>query len=213
MRGRRGRAGGARGVLERLTGPRVRASNRPGMRGVRGIGLVVALALACASAVVADAASAGRKFVGVKACRVCHKAAKRGDQYTKWKKGPHSGAYDVLGTAKAKEVAAKAGVSGDPQKADECLECHVTGHGSPASAFGRKYRVEDGVGCESCHGAGSGYKKKSIMKVQKKAVAAGLVLPDEKLCKKCHNEKSPTFKPFDYEERLKEVSHPLPKKK
>ena len=31
-------------------------------------------------------------------------------------------------------------------------------------------------------------------------------------CRKCHNEESPTFKPFDYAERVKEVDHPRPKK-
>lgn len=174
--------------------------------------VAVVLAVALVGVATGRAASAERKFVGVKTCKTCHKAAERGDQYSKWKKGPHAKAYDTLGTAKAKELAAKAGVNGDPQKAPECLKCHVTGYGKPASAFGRKYRIEDGVGCESCHGAGSDFKKKSIMRDKKKAMAKGLIEPEEKVCKTCHNKQSPTFKPFDYEERAKEIAHPLPKK-
>jgi len=158
----------------------------------------------------ASAATAGRKYVGVKTCRTCHKAAERGDQYSKWKKGPHAKAYATLGTDKAKKLAAEAGVSGDPQKSDQCLKCHVTGYGKPPESFGRKYRVEDGVGCESCHGAGSDFKTKSIMRDRAKAKANGLIEPDEKLCRTCHNKESPTFKPFDFEERKKEISHPLP---
>ena len=44
------------------------------------------------------------------------------------------------------------------------------------------------------------------------AVAAGLVVPDEKLCKQCHNAESPTSKPFNYQEMLKKVAHPNPAK-
>jgi len=174
---------------------------------------VVVLAILFAGLALAGTASAERKFVGVKTCKTCHKAAERGDQYSKWKKGPHAKAYATLATPKARELAAKAGVDGDPQKSDRCLKCHVTGYGKPANAFGRKYRMEDGVGCESCHGAGSDFKKKSIMKDRALAKTKGLIEPDEKVCKTCHNKESPTFKPFKFKELAKEIAHPLPKKK
>ena len=38
------------------------------------------------------------------------------------------------------------------------------------------------------------------------------MLEGESHCVKCHNEKSPTFKEFDYEARWKEVVHPVPEK-
>jgi hypothetical protein len=72
------------------------------------------------------------------------------------------------------------------------------------------------VQCESCHGPGSEYRKKTVMADQKKAVAAGLVLPekDEKVCTKCHNKDSPTWdaaKGFDFEAAKKKIAHPIPK--
>ena len=36
-------------------------------------------------------------------------------------------------------------------------------HGAAAELLGKKYDVAEGVGCESCHGAGADYKKKKIM--------------------------------------------------
>ena len=46
----------------------------------------------------------------------------------------------------------KAGVSGDPQKADACLKCHVTAHGVAAAQKDPTFTIDDGVGCEACHG-------------------------------------------------------------
>jgi len=73
--------------------------------------------------------------------------------------------------------------------------------------------MEEGVSCESCHGPGSEYKKMSIMKDREKAIANGLIIPEEKVCLVCHNEKNPFFKPFDYKERVTRVQHPIPGKK
>ncbi|MBC8192847.1 MAG: hypothetical protein H8E18_10735 [FCB group bacterium] len=72
------------------------------------------------------------------------------------------------------------------------------------------------VGCEVCHGAGDAYKKKKVMQGiysdSLKAVDYGLItIPPEETCLKCHNERSPSFKPFNYEERVKEIAHPFPK--
>ena len=40
------------------------------------------------------------------------------------------------------------------------------------------------------------------------AKEAGLVVaPPEGTCRACHNEKSPTYKPFDYTSRYEEVKH------
>ncbi len=70
------------------------------------------------------------------------------------------------------------------------------------------------VGCESCHGAGSAYKSSSTMKsiyaneIDGKTV--GLHTINKETCIACHNEKSPTFKPFNFEERVKVIAHPIP---
>lgn len=161
--------------------------------------------------VVAHATEGGWQFIGVDGCKMCHKTEKSGDQYGKWMESKHAKAFEVLGTEAAKTAAVAAGIEGNPQEADECLQCHVTGHGAPAEMLGAKYTKEEGVGCESCHGAGSGYKAKKTMEDQAASIAAGLIMPTEAQCRSCHNEKSPTFKEFNYEEAVKKIAHPTPK--
>lgn len=155
------------------------------------------------------------KYVGVESCGMCHKSAAKGNQLGVWQGSKHAQAYATLATPKAKEIAAAKGIA-DPQKADQCLKCHVTAHGVDASliqaaAEGKKgYKIEDGVGCESCHGPGSLYKAMAVMKDKAQATAKGLVEPNEAVCKKCHNAESPTAKPFVFAEMVKKIAHPNP---
>ena len=155
---------------------------------------------------------AQNKYVGVKKCSMCHKGEKKGKMLEIWQASGHAKAFETLGTPAAKEVAKKAGLDGDPQKSDECLVCHVTGHGEAKGVFLKAFKVEEGVQCEACHGAGSAYQKMSIMKDEAKFKANGGVVPDEKLCKTCHNEKSPTYKAFDYASFYKKIEHKVPAK-
>jgi hypothetical protein len=150
-------------------------------------------------------------FIGADGCKMCHMSKAKGDQFGQWKASPHANAFTVLGTPEAKAVAEKAGVTGNPQEAAQCLSCHVTAHGVKAELVGAKFKKEDGVSCESCHGAGADYKDINVMKDKAKAVAAGMNVPDEKTCKGCHNEKSPTFKGFEYAKALPKIAHPYPK--
>lgn len=180
---------------------------------------------------VQTANAAEPKFIGVKRCAKCHKKKKDGEQLKVWKKSEHSKAFQTLGTDKAREAAQKIGVSGNPQENPACLVCHTTGFGEPASRFTKKFKVEQGVQCEACHGAGEKYKKKKTMKKiakergpDKKGVSAtakktGLVFPDEKTCKRCHAKeiefegkvfKNPSFKSFDFKKRFEEIKHPAP---
>lgn len=160
--------------------------------------------------VIGHATEMKATFLGVDGCKMCHKSEKSGDQYGKWMESKHAKAFEVLGTPEAAEAAKAAGIEGSPQEADECLQCHVTGHGAAAEMFGPKYAKEEGVGCESCHGAGSEYKSKKTMEDQAASIAAGLIMPTEALCRTCHNEKSPTFKEFNFEEMAKKIAHPTP---
>ncbi len=157
-----------------------------------------------------------REFIGVDKCKTCHRKAEDGEQYRLWQEGPHAKAYTVLATAKAKEYGAARGID-NPQTSGECLQCHVTAYGVDAKYLGEKYTVEDGVGCESCHGAGGDYYKKSTMEgITKGTISAesvGLIQPSEQLCRGCHNEKSPGFKGFNFEEAKKKIAHPIPKAK
>jgi hypothetical protein len=155
-------------------------------------------------------------YVGVKKCKSCHKKELIGNQYGEWQKAKHAGAFETLKGEEAVTVAKEAGIAGPPHEAKECLKCHVTAYGEPASAFAKKpLTASEGVQCESCHGPGSGYKKKKTMSDHDKSVAAGMWEPgkDEKICTKCHNDESPSWdaaKGFDYEASKKEIAHPIP---
>jgi len=153
-------------------------------------------------------------YVGVKTCKMCHMSKKSGAAYKVWQKTKHSQAYAELASEKAKEIAKKKGIK-DPQKADECLACHVTGFGVAAKLKGPKLTLEEGVSCEACHGPGSAYKSKKVMKElyehKVKPETVGLTLPTKETCAACHNKKSPTYKEFDFEKRVKEIAHPVPK--
>lgn len=85
-----------------------------------------------------------------------------------------------------------------------------------AKPKGPKHKMEDGVGCESCHGPGSAYKSRKIMKAisegTEDGAKYGLVTPTEETCVECHNKKSPTYKDFKFEEMAAKIAHPVPKK-
>jgi hypothetical protein len=154
------------------------------------------------------------KYIGSAKCKMCHSSKKSGSAYQIWESSAHSKAYQTLATDDAKAIGKKMGIE-DPQKSDKCLICHVTGYGKPASMFEAGFSQEEGVGCEACHGPGSEYKSMKIMKElyagTAKAADYGLVMPTEETCKTCHNEKSPTFKGFDFAKFSAKIAHPVPK--
>ena len=182
-----------------------------------GFAWIVAAVGAVLIAGATNSSAADFKYVGVNKCKTCHKKELIGDQYGKWKDAKHSKAFEALKSDKAAEIAKKQGITGPAYQSEKCLKCHVTAYGKPASAFEREPLKEtDGVQCESCHGPGSGYKKKKTMEDHDKALAAGLWEPgkDEKICTTCHNDQSPTWDPakgFDYEQHKKDIAHPIPK--
>jgi hypothetical protein len=169
--------------------------------------LLVAVMMLAAFSGPADAQE--HKYVGAKGCKVCHIAPARGAQFKQWEESKHAKAYQTLAGEEAKKIAAEKGIA-NPQEAAECLKCHVTGHGADPSLFTETYAKDDGVGCESCHGAGNDYKNIQIMKDVEKAKANGLIIPDKETCVKCHNEESPTFKSFNFDEMWPKIQHPIP---
>ena len=153
-------------------------------------------------------------YLGMAGCKSCHKGKKTGNQYKSWSEGPHARTYTQLANEESKKIAKKAGVEGDPQKADKCLKCHITAFGVAEARLSSKYKKEEGVTCEACHGPGSGYKKIHYKEGKEEASkkAAFVAKPDEKSCKVCHNPESPTYKEFKYDEKVKAIAHPVPKK-
>lgn len=168
-----------------------------------GILLVVALAM--------PADAGGHKYTGAMKCKMCHNSPAKGAQFTQWSGTKHAKAFETLASEESKKIAQEKGIA-DPQKADECLKCHVTGHGAAAEMLGDKYKAEEGVTCETCHGAGGDYATMAVMKDKAKAMEAGLTEPNEALCKTCHNPESPTYKEFDFATASAATAHPNPQK-
>ncbi len=172
----------------------------------RTLGLLAILAVAV---VAPSNASAQHTFVGVKGCKMCHQTEKQGQQFAIWEKSKHASAFATLKSDKANEIAKSKGLAKPAAESPECLQCHTI-KGGPDAAD-----VTQGVQCESCHGAGSDYKAMAVMKVKDNAVKAGLQVYADKaaieaMCKNCHNDKSPTAKPFNFEERWKLIEHKKP---
>lgn len=175
-----------------------------------------AFMLVAVAAIVLPAASMRAQaptHVGVAGCGPCHKTEKSGNQIGVWEKTQHAKAFTTLTTPKAVEIATAKGITTPPSETAQCLECHTIT--APAAA-GSKLDARQGVQCENCHGAGSGYKTMSVMKDHAKAVAGGMKdYPDkaamEAGCRTCHNEKSPTMKAFNFEEQFAKIAHPTPK--
>ncbi len=163
------------------------------------------------SAMVAAEEGAVHQYIGSAKCKTCHNAEAKGAQYVKWSESKHAKAFEVLASEKALELGKAQGVE-NPQTSDKCLKCHVTAFGAAAEAKAESFDQSEGIGCETCHGPGSDYKKMTVMKDLEAAKAAGLIVPDEKTCVKCHNDQSPTFKEFNFETAYKAIAHPKPAK-
>jgi hypothetical protein len=159
--------------------------------------------------VPAEAALAAHDYVGAKMCSLCHKKPEQGEQFRIWQESAHAKAFQTLTTPAAKETAAKMGID-DPTTSGKCLKCHATAYGFTEEKVSQKPAVEEGVSCESCHGAGKDYAKKSVMENRDASLKAGLEIPDEATCLKCHNQENPNFKPFDFAERWEKIKHPVP---
>ena len=167
------------------------------------------LALLAAAIIVPSLAGAQHAYVGTKGCKMCHQSEKQGQQFSIWEKSKHAGAYTTLTTARANEVAKAKGLAKPAAESPECLVCHTI-KGGPDAAD-----ITQGVQCESCHGPGADYKAMAVMKVRDSAVKGGLqVFADkaaiEAMCKTCHNDKSPTAKSFNFDERWAAIAHKKP---
>ena len=137
--------------------------------GAGAAGFVAALALLFsvqpegAQAVVQSGSSG--TYVGVASCggTTCHGRSEgdgpvvRQDEIMLWQDpasaaGAHSRAYAVLRDPRSQVIAQRLGI-GEASGAPVCLGCHAT----PAGQRGGRFQLNDGVGCESCHGPASGW--------------------------------------------------------
>jgi hypothetical protein len=140
-------------------------------------------------------------YNGLKECKSCHDA-----QYESWLETGHGQAMKTLEAGEAAEAKEKAGLDPDEDYTEDpdCVGCHVTGYekegGYEIDGSERLNKFLRGVGCESCHGAGSEYEgihrdaAKKFDNSQKSTprkdlVEMGQVLTDEEFeerCNACH---------------------------
>ena len=154
------------------------------------------------------------KYVGANTCvGACHNSEDQGDQFKIWSESVHSKAYLSLETERADSIARSRGFITAASETPQCVKCHVLGKEIDESELQGSFDKRQGVQCESCHGPGSEYKKLSVMKDKDEAVANGLILHTEKqnFCIQCHNEESPTYFEFDYDQMWEMIAHPKPK--
>jgi hypothetical protein len=151
----------------------------------------------------ASALQAAGRFEGVASCAgsTCHGRAEgngivvRQDELRRWQEpsspsGAHSRALAVLAGKRSQQIAATLGL-GDATNAPACLGCHATN--APLALRGDRYQQSDGVGCESCHGASTGWiaSHYTVLGTHAANVASGLVPLENpqvraRVCLDCH---------------------------
>lgn len=146
------------------------------------------------------------RYVGSAVCRSCHQAFEDGNPGISWLASRHSHAYWRLGSDWSLELAHLRPQYADvasPMTDDRCLLCHVTASQDDDALLGASFRIEEGVGCEACHGPGSDYASVEVMADRERFVAAGGRLPDAAACRSCH--RNPEH--FDFDEWWPEIAH------
>ncbi len=124
-------------------------------------GWLLALAMAATPAAASDAPAS---HLGVASCAsgVCHGVAKPLDgtpvlqnEYVTWSHfDPHAEAYRTLRGEASIRMAARLGIA-VAENEPLCLDCHA--ENVPAAARGPRFQLDDGVGCEACHGASAAW--------------------------------------------------------
>lgn len=172
----------------------------PGLALTIALGFVLVTSLAPSQSLQAQNAAS---FTGVASCAgsTCHGRSEgngaivRQDEIATWQEasavsGAHSRAYALLGGRRGQQIATSLGL-GDARQADSCLGCHATF--APVSERGPKFRLDDGVGCESCHGAAASWiaSHYEVRGTHANNVANGLIPLDQpqeraRNCLDCH---------------------------
>ena len=125
-------------------------------------------------------------ITGTDKCGECHRLKINGNQDSVWENSKHSQAYKTLLSDRSKEFAVKNNIV-EPVKNKLCLKCHTTSNHLAGTPVLSSYRIEEGVGCESCHGAGSDYSPAKIMTDDYLFRHNGGKKGDEKTCLECHS--------------------------
>ncbi len=156
------------------------------------------------------------QYLGVSSCVPCHSNAHAGfskGPYGVWRDHFHSSAFETLKRDYTKAFAKKRGII-DPVTNWRCRKCHVTAYGVEPKRLGPNYSDAEGVGCETCHGPGGKYLnehyREGVTDAELEAMGFRVYRNLEErdlLCRSCHNELSPTYKPFNVVEFSKAIRH------
>jgi Cytochrome c554 and c-prime len=144
-----------------------------------------------------DADGQDRNGVATCAQSKCHDAARPWqtseilqNEYRTWiEYSTHAEAWKVLNSPLGKQIGAALKV--DPTRSQACLACHSDN--VPIDQRGKGFRIEDGVGCEACHGGSAPWLENhvSMSGSREDYLAVGLYPtefpePRAALCMSCH---------------------------
>jgi len=140
------------------------------------------------------------EYVGTKKCRMCHV-----NQFHSFEELPKANAWEALRSGVAPEVKRRAGLdpAADYTADSRCLKCHSTGYEKPGGYVVPKRdnkpsisfaAAREGIGCEACHGPGSGFvehmqdiSSNDRTYRRKELLDAGLRQNPAETCNQCHN--------------------------
>ncbi len=113
------------------------------------------------------------------------------NEYVTWSRvDKHARSYRILFNEQSARIARNLGL-GQASTAKICLDCHA--HNVPADRRGERFKFEDGVSCEACHGPSEQWLPKHVEDGATHAgnLAAGLYPTDNpteraRLCLSCH---------------------------
>jgi hypothetical protein len=113
------------------------------------------------------------------------------NEYVTWSRvDKHARSYKILFNEQSARIARNLGI-GKASEAKICLDCHA--HNVPASMRGERFRFDDGVSCEACHGPSERWLPKHTEDGATHAgnIGAGLFPTDDpaeraRLCLSCH---------------------------
>lgn len=132
-------------------------------------------------AIAPAVALASPELIGAEKCGVCHEA-----EYRDWRSSGHASALARLTRVQQRDAV--------------CRSCHTTAPTDENPALA-------GVQCESCHGAGSMYAPRFVMKDAELAKLLGLEKVTEERCAPCHSKDTPSLREFVFAEKVELVRH------
>lgn len=136
---------------------------------------VIVLVVATAAAARGDAPLP--RYLGSDVCRGCHGPSGGAPACLLPDQPRHALGYHVLQQPDAAEIAAFSGIPEVPTASRICLGCHATGAEEGPRWWTPTFRLDAGVQCEACHGAGE-------LHAQNPAGAS--LVRDRGICSRCH---------------------------